>query len=274
MRRLSRTWTQITQWRASRLAAAATTALIVIGGIGAGIQLLLDGGTDVIEGFSLGGPSSGVNGGQLAAFGPARTPYDYLVNSSDCANNAVRYDRCGSGDRAVFNSFVNTPSYGDERPFFDGRRESNSPKRDFDPIENAVPGQRLVLRTYINNDANDEEKNNRCNETEPGVSKGTRVSLLASSTIAMQTVVLSTISAENATSVYDHVTVRSSTPFLLVYVPGSAELLRDNRRVHLSDTIATPTGALVGFHSMDGNFPGCFSAAALVKAKFEVVRPG
>jgi hypothetical protein len=128
---------------------------------------------------------------------------------------------------------------------------------------------------YVNNDADgEEEPDHRCNERTVGVALGTRVSLEASSVVAMQTVVRSTISAKNARSVYDYVTVRSATPFVLVYVPGSAQLLRNNQRMRLADTIATPTGALVGFHTMNGSLPGCFSAAALVEAKYEVVKVG
>jgi len=58
-----------------------------------------------------------------AEFYPDRPVFDYQKRARDCASVTrpdTRRSRCGAVD-PVFNSFVNTPSYGDERAFLDAR---------------------------------------------------------------------------------------------------------------------------------------------------------
>src|ERR1035437_6421582 len=63
-----------------------------------------------------------------AEFYPIRPTFDYNkydpnnLNCNDPNNIAAQNGRCGSLNGPVFDSFINTPSYGDERAFFDGHR--------------------------------------------------------------------------------------------------------------------------------------------------------
>jgi hypothetical protein len=248
--------------------------LIFIGGVFGGVAVLVGSGTEAFYALTAGGRGGGINSAQLEGPGPPRATYDYRIVPRACVPFHNGHNRCGSMTKPVFDSFVNTPSYGDERAFFDGRLASDRDTKNRDPIENALPSDRLSLRAYINDDANDEQEGGGCDASAPGVAMGARLSLEASQAVGVQTVVKATIMALNAATVYDYVTVRSSSPFLLVYVPGTAQLLRDRTRVRLSDTIATPVGALVGWHRMDGDIPGCFAAGAVAEAQFLVVPVG
>jgi hypothetical protein len=270
---VARAWPYIKEHRVARVLAATASFLVVVGGVSAGITVLVGTSQTAIEVFAAGGRGSGFNASQLGGFGPARVPYDYSVVPHACSKTFDHHNRCGSIGRPVFDSFINTPSYGDERAFADGRLTTDRKNQNRDPINNAAPGDKLMLRTYVANDANNENGPSGCEAVRPGVAKESRVSLVASPAIALQTTVLATISAANAQSVYDHVTVRGQAPFVLTYVPGTAKLLRGKSLVSLSDTIATPGGALIGWHRLDGTLPGCFAAAALVEAEFSVIAP-
>jgi hypothetical protein len=209
-----------------------------------------------------------------AGYDPQRPTYDYNKYSprdQDCINNdnpAADHGRCGPIDGPVFNSFINTPSYGDERSFFDGRLSTASTRSSDDPVTLPV-GYRhdVTLRIYVDNDAN-EYAGYRTTSSDTLV----RAELPRVSGRALRAVAV--ISADNAEppAVYDSVDVVASTPFRLAYVPGTAVLLRGNRSYPLSDKLVT-TGAPIGVTSMDGTLPAGFNTSALIELRVAVLPP-
>jgi hypothetical protein len=198
-------------------------------------------------------------------WGPARPVYDYhrYIGNNDCADgaNPSAYNgRCGaSTDFPVFNSFINTPSYGDERAFFDGYRAELAKGHASDPVKNVLSGNHVVvLRIYVDNNA-------QVDETEPErtTAYNTRVRVYLPSTTGKSLVAYAYVSADRAITVYDSVDLTNRTPFSLEYIPGSAVLLRGHHSYPLSDEIIGSEGALIGMNKMNGilppetNFSGC-----------------
>src|SRR5690349_12346600 len=88
----------------------------------------------------------------LAGFGPNRPTFDYnkFDPSKSCTDPSQANGRCGSMDGPVFNSFINTPSYGDERNFTRIAEvvPGQSPTAaDFRETSTAVAGKSYWVRT-------------------------------------------------------------------------------------------------------------------------------
>ncbi len=190
----------------------------------------------------------------LGNWGPSRLTYDYerYNGNNDCddpANPAAYYGRCGaSTDYPVFNSFINTPSYGDERAFFDGYRTERSRGHASDPITNVTRGNKVViLRVYVDNMAKVDEKS-------PALTTAynARVRILLPTSTGTNLLAYAYISADRTVTVYDSVDLTSSQPFAIEYIPGSAVLLRNNQSYRLSDEIIGSEGALIGDKIMNG----------------------
>jgi hypothetical protein len=174
---------------------------------------------------------------------------------------ARRSDCLGPG-YPVFNSYTNTPKYGDERDFL-----SAKPVRDRSgPFENYVavtPGEEELLRIYYDNDGDPRA------EPVAGAStaRNTRVTVLLPHTRAEKLNVAANITSSNADprTVGDTVTFYSSKPFNIVYVPYTARL---KNRAHPSE-LPLPNdllggGALIGYQTMDGTITGCFCESGLI----------
>lgn len=205
----------------------------------------------------------------MAEYYPARPAFDYTkapINGTTCVEaDGQAYNRCGSMTGPVFNSFTNTPFYGDERAFLDGRRTDQAISAHKDKIEDVTQGSReVVLRTYIHNNANQDTNNT------VGVAKDTKVRVTLPTATASVLRARSYISASNATMVEDTADMLGSQQFNVEYIPGSAILRRGNTTQYpLSDSIVT-TGALVGDKQMNGSFPGCFDYAAFVEVRVRI----
>jgi uncharacterized repeat protein (TIGR01451 family) len=223
-----------------------------------------------------------------AEFYPVRPTFDYNKfdpnnNNCDDPNNiATQNGRCGSMNGPVLNSFINTPSYGDERPFFDGRLSDAAPSTTADPITsvNKDAGKEVTLRVYVHNNANQGtdclpehlDANGNCTQIDnnaPGIAHGAKVSISLPTATASVLRARSDITASNAAGVEDTVDMTGTEPFSVSYVPGSAVLLRGTSSYALSDNIVNG-GALIGNTQMDGNLPGCFDFAALVEIKVKI----
>ncbi len=174
-------------------------------------------------------------------------------------------------DHVTFNSFYNTPVYGQEMAFFDGKVWNNTPGGFSDPIT-VTPGQEIKLRTYVHNNANpilnDAAHNYR------GIARNTKVKISLPTGVGTRMNAVSEISASNAQpgSVFDTTNFVSSdgTPYKLSYVAGSAYADTHARTsMPLSDSIVT-SGALIGENAPDGNLPGCFDHDMLVIIKVKV----
>ncbi|MCX6728052.1 MAG: hypothetical protein NTX11_04555 [Candidatus Saccharibacteria bacterium] len=204
----------------------------------------------------------------MAEYYPVRPVFDYNkapLNGSTCvAADSAALNRCGSLQGPVLNSFINTPSYGDERAFFDGRRADQTVGQNADLIGDVTTGSKeVVLRTYVHNNANQNTNNTI------GVAKNAKVRVALPTATAQVLRARSYITADNAASVEDTADMSGSQQFSVSYVAGSAKLLRGTASYNLSDNIVT-TGALIGDKTMDGNLPGCFDFAALVEIRVRV----
>lgn len=210
-----------------------------------------------------------------AEFYPDRQPFDY--NKPCNPNDSDIYDRCGSLTGPVFNSFINTPSYGDERAFFDARRSDQTAAGSFkNVLSNVTEGsQEVVLRTYVHNNAN--VSTNATN----GVAKNTKVRIALPTATGQALRARSYISADNATPklIEDTVDLTASEEFSIQYIPGSAMLYNNGpfkNGVKLSDSIING-GALIGHDNLNGNMPGCFEYEAVVQIRVKIVpkkKPG
>lgn len=205
-----------------------------------------------------------------AEFYPDRPVFDYnkYSGNDDCTdptNIATQNGRCGSLNGPVFNSFVNTPSYGDERAFFDGRRSDMATNTNADDIANVTEGSKeVVLRTYVHNNANQ-----NTNDTN-GVAHNAQVRIALPTAEEQVLRARSYISANNAALVEDTADLIGNRKFRVEYVPQSAKLMRGTNTYPLNDSIVT-TGAPIGDTSMNGELPGCFEYAALVEIRVRII---
>ncbi len=209
-----------------------------------------------------------------AGFFPGRATFDYNkfdannLNCDDPNNIAAQGGRCGSMNGPVFNSFINTPSYGDERQFTDGRRTDQPASATSDTIANVTDGSKQVLiRMYVHNNANQ-----NTNASGKGIAHNAKVSLELPTNSGSALQAVGAISASNATpgEVTDTVFMTAGRAFHVKYVAGSAKLLRGTSSFALSDSIVSG-GAPIGDQVMDGNLPGCFDFAALVEVKVDII---
>lgn len=198
----------------------------------------------------------------MAEWYPQRPVFDY--------NNPA--DRVGSMDGPVFNSFINTPSYGDERAFVDARKSDQTAAGSYkDQIVNVTQGSdEIVVRMYVHNNANQST-----NDSGVGVARNTRVRVFVPSATDTSLRARGYISADNATPqlVEDTVDFTDSVPFGVEYKPGSAILYNNgpfSDGVALNDSIVTDAGAPIGWDALNGNLPGCFQYEAVVQVTLKV----
>ncbi len=217
----------------------------------------------------------------MAGFGPDRPTYDwnkYNPNLS-CTDPSQAFGRCGSIDGPVFNSFINTPSYGDERNFTRIAEvvPGQSPtEADFRETSTAVAGKTYWVRTFVHNDAN--QNLNGANNDGISVAKDVSVRVQIADGTANGVDVMSFVNSSNAkqTKIWDTATLANANQkFAVNYVPGSASLYNG---VHasglaLSDNIVSAAGTPIGYNAMDGTLPGCFDFSAYVYVKVEVKAP-
>jgi uncharacterized repeat protein (TIGR01451 family) len=205
--------------------------------------------------------------GVVAEYYPSRTPYDY--NKPCNPNDSDKYDRCGSLEGPVFNSFINTPSYGDERAFLDARRSDQTASGSYkNVLDDVTDGSKeVVVRMYIHNNANEST-----NASGLGVAKNTKVRVSVPTAAGNSLRARGYISADNAALVEDTVDFVDDKKFKVEFIPGSARLFdNDNFKngVKLSNSIVT-TGATIGSDSLNGELKGCFEYEAIVQVRLKV----
>lgn len=211
-----------------------------------------------------------------AEFYPNRTPFDYNkspVNGSTCSDaDKGQNNRCGSLTGPVFNSFINTPSYGDERAFVDARRSDQTASGSYKNVLNDVTGgsKEVVIRTYVHNNAN-----SSTNASGLGVAKNAKVRIALPTAESQTLRARGYISADNANPslVEDTVDLVGSQNFRVEYIPGSATIYNNGAFKNggkLNDSVVT-TGAPIGYDSLNGNLPGCFDYEAVVQIRIRIV---
>lgn len=203
-----------------------------------------------------------------AEFYPDRQPFDY--NKACDPNDNDPFDRCGSLTGPVFNSFINTPYYGDERQFTDAKRTDQTTG---DVYKNVLPdvtdgASEVKIRVYVHNNAN-----TALNADGKGVAKNTMVKIGLPTGTDSEMRARGYISADNAPLVEDTVDFTATKKFRMEYVPGSATLFngdafKDGKK--LDDSIVT-TGALIGDDALDGELPGCFEYQTTVFITVKII---
>lgn len=209
-----------------------------------------------------------------AAWGPSRPVYDYSkapLNGSSCtAADAQAYDRCGSMNGPVFNSFINTPSYGDERDFVQVAPNGST---SYSNNASVKAGDTVSVRVYIHNNAN-----SGTNDSGVGIAHNANVRVYLPSGTANGFDVAGYVGASNATParVYDTGRISDAAQAVgLSYVPGSAKIYNDGpmkNGVSLPDSVVT-TGAPIGYSALNGDLPGCFNYRAVVILQVKVTAP-
>jgi len=205
----------------------------------------------------------------IAGYEPANRPVKFYNGP-----NTVAFDH------PVFNSWVNTPNYGDERAFFDAGTATSGPYKDQLAVS---PGQEITLRMYIHNGA--APSLNGANFSGPGVAQNSRVQVFLPTATATSLRSFGYIIADNTNPgwVADSVDFNSSVPVSLEYVAGSARLangahpngvaLPDSIIQHDNQFNVNRPAAKIGYQNMDGKFPGCFEYDAFITLKVKVNGP-
>ncbi len=163
---------------------------------------------------------------------------------------------CHGADHVVFNSFVNNPVVGDERPFFAGSI-GGANVQDRMKVKD---GDVIVLRAYVHNNADP----NKIGEA-AALAKNVRVRVLVPTAKQADSNMVAFITADNANpgTINDTMSVYGDKAFNLEYVSGSAKWQTNSGTVPVSDSIVT-TGASLG------NINGCFQYSGYVTLQVKV----
>lgn len=192
-------------------------------------------------------------------------------------SSAVPYDPNNPGTNyPAFNIYTGTPSVGDEPDFLRGKEETSTGYVN-DVNSACKDGARYSLRVYVHNGAN-EIYNEGGNG--PGVAHdaAVRVSLPDSQTAASNFPISSVVSARNASSVSDSMSIDcGGKKVKLNYVAGTAKQFTALSGTQaLSDSIVT-TGAPIGTYGPNGDVWGCWDqrvwVTLVVEVKEEVTPP-
>ena len=185
-------------------------------------------------------------------YGPARPILDWAFES----------ERFGFTDGPHFNSYINTPSYGDERAFLDAKPSSHKQAGGFRNELLDVSGRYLV-RLYLGNGAVEDP-----NLAHAMTARNTRVRFEIPSGAANGVTIQARVAADNAipTEIYDVVSFRDDSElFSLALVHGSARIYTNeypNGR-RLSDEIVGD-GVLIGSGQLNGNVPPGFQHSVII----------
>ncbi|CAN5420092.1 hypothetical protein BH10PAT3_BH10PAT3_2470 [soil metagenome] len=205
-----------------------------------------------------------------AGYGPDRPRiYDWNVEA----------DRTGALT-PTFNSFINTPVYGDERnftrvaPVVAGQNAVDADYSHENVSANA-DGEYWV-RVYVHNNANQDLNDAAHNFV--GVATNTKVRVAIADGQANGVDVMGYISADNATPerIWDSGTLVNDTQkFSVTYENGSAMIVNQAHLTGapLSDDVMSANGTQIGYDQMDGKLPGCFQYSAYVFVKVKVNTP-
>lgn len=149
---------------------------------------------------------------------------------------------------AVLNSITDNPAHGDERNFVQIRHSDHS-NATYDDQMIVRPGDSVVVYAYVDNGAADNF------ESEPATLQGLRASVRLGMNSANEHWVCVTLSAKNATAVWDGALLTSR-------VPVKISVRRNSGFFHTSApsdgfAVSDPVGegALLGFDRPDGNLP-------------------
>lgn len=177
----------------------------------------------------------------------------------------VNGNQCAGADHVVFDSFVNNPVVGDERPFFAGSLNGAN-VQDRIKVKN---GDVVVLRAYVHNNA-DPNKIGVAAATAHNV----KIKVLIPTAKQSDQNLVAFISAANANpgTINDTMSLYGDRAFTLQYVSGSAVFTHKPDGVNqvadkLNDTIVGSNGTFLG------DMHGCFQYSGYVTLKVKVNMP-
>jgi hypothetical protein len=173
---------------------------------------------------------------------------------------------CEGANYVTFNSFTNAPNYGDERGFFDGKDAGITGPGGYQDSMTVRNGQKLVLRTYIHNNA-DPKKIGEAAAT----AKNTRMQVLLPLVKKNSQFATSAITADNANpgTVSDTVEFTGANAFSMEFDTSSPVQI-SYRPNGTGDTVTRnlPSASFAnGNRVLNANFgdwKGCFEYSALV----------
>ncbi len=192
----------------------------------------------------------------FAAFGPDRPTFN-------CGSIT---GVCGGPGHVQFNSFTNTPQYGDERNFLTIRQVGGA----YSDSVKLVAGQEYEVRAYVHNNADPAQTS----DPEKLNAKNTTLKVDMPSEVNGSTNIRGHISASNATpgTIFDDTNVTSDGKVKVSVVPGSARIASKGA-VNGAILGDVTKGTLLGYDSLNGLIPGCFHYIADVTFKVKVSAP-
>lgn len=192
-----------------------------------------------------------------AGWGPPRPAYWCKLPSS-----------CDGADRVVFNSYVNAPSYGDERAFVDAKPAANKGSGGFHNILSVRPGESVLIRFYVDNAAWAARLGHR-----RGIARNTEARADVPLTADTRHDVFGYILARNARPrvVWDGVTLQSDEPTILRYEFDSARWWTKHlpAGVPVSDALMEE-GTEIGSWGLDGRFGDSFVDSGLLTFRVRI----
>lgn len=173
---------------------------------------------------------------------------------------------CPGADHVVFNSFVNNPNYGDERPFLDARDAGVNTEGGWLDSMKLQDGQKITVRAFIHNNANPAAIGE-----EAATAKNTKLQLLLPKGAHTTTNASANISADNASPnpVSDTVDLTGDRPFTIVFDKGPVNLTHrpGGTGDQVTEAMNTSKYSFDGDNVLNvnfGNMRGCFEFAVLV----------
>jgi len=177
----------------------------------------------------------------------------------------VNGNQCEGADHVVFNSFVNNPVVGDERPFFAGSLNGANVQ---DRIK-VKDGDVITLRAYVHNNADP----NKIGEA-AAMAKNVQIRVLVPTAKQGDQNLVAFIKAANANpgTINDTMSLYGDSAFNVNYVPGSAVFTnKPNGQTEvttkLNDKIISGDGVYLG------DIRGCFQYSGYVTLKVKVTMP-
>lgn len=206
---------------------------------------------------------SGVTAATIVAM--PLTAYAGFFPADRATYTCVNGNQCEGADHVVFNSFVNNPVVGDERPFFAGSLNGAN-VQDRIKVNN---GDVIVLRAYVHNNADP----NKIGQA-AALAKNVKIKVLIPSAKQSDQNLVAFISASNANpgTVNDTMSLYGDKEFTLEYVAGSAQFAHKADGTNevtekLNDTIVGSNGTYLG------DIHGCFQYSGYVTLKVKVNMP-
>jgi hypothetical protein len=172
---------------------------------------------------------------------------------------------CEGADHVTFDSFINNPVVGDERPFLAGSLGGANVQ---DRLK-VKDGDVITVRAYVHNNADPNKIG-----AAAAIAKNVRIRVLVPTASQKDTNIIGFISASNATpgTVNDTMSVFADTDFTVAYVAGSAKFDYKPDGVNAT-TVALGDNIVSGNGASLGDINGCFQYSGYVTLQVKVSMP-